>query len=379
MVAAETLREAVSRLRHHMGVLRRALPPRRTDGAVPPPPDVLHVPVVWARDAAARGSTTLTREQLVAVLDLVPEAVTIWSPDFHNRFSNAAARAFYADGDALEGRHGSDVLGMAAYQASLPAGLAAMRGVPQEFVRSSGPGEPPRHVRVAYVGQFDGDGRAVGAVALVTDITAEVEGQRALERATREGAVAEDRTRIAEDIHDRVVQALFAASLLVSLDAADDWQLDQALAGVAHAQEHLRTAILDVDPASVPDVDVGDMVARAVGDVVSPGTVPVTLDIPEVVVLLPAVVAWDVAAVASEGVSNALRHARASRVEVVLAVAGDWLTLSVADDGEGLIGASRSSGLANLAARARRHGGRLDLPSTERGTRLVWSIPVEPG
>jgi signal transduction histidine kinase len=95
---------------------------------------------------------------------------------------------------------------------------------------------------------------------------------------------------------------------------------------------------------------------------------------------VPPAVTDDAVAMLTEALSNAARHARASAVEVTVAVARGTLTVTVTDDGVGLPpDGRRSSGLANLAARARRLNGTLETGAGPvRGTRLVWTVPLAP-
>jgi signal transduction histidine kinase len=70
------------------------------------------------------------------------------------------------------------------------------------------------------------------------------------------------------------------------------------------------------------------------------------------------------------------RHARATRVDVTL-TAGSELLLCVADNGVGIAGGGRRSGLANLDARARRLGGAFDVHAADGGgTVLEWRVPL---
>lgn len=94
-------------------------------------------------------------------------------------------------------------------------------------------------------------------------------------------------------------------------------------------------------------------------------------------------IADDVTAVVREGLSNAARHARASSVQVGVSVSGvsyeGLVQVHVVDDGVGIDpDNSRHSGTANLAARARRHGGvfRLRPGASGRGTELTWTVPL---
>jgi signal transduction histidine kinase len=84
----------------------------------------------------------------------------------------------------------------------------------------------------------------------------------------------------------------------------------------------------------------------------------------------------DALAVVREGLSNAARHARASRVEVRVDVNGA-LTITVTDNGVGIGTIARASGLANLRARAEARGGSMTVERVEkRGTRLRWQVPL---
>jgi signal transduction histidine kinase len=84
----------------------------------------------------------------------------------------------------------------------------------------------------------------------------------------------------------------------------------------------------------------------------------------------------DVLAVVREGLANAARHAKASRVEVRVDVHDD-LTITVTDNGVGMNESTRSSGLANLRARAVARGGSMTVGAGDkRGTRLCWRVPL---
>jgi signal transduction histidine kinase len=83
-------------------------------------------------------------------------------------------------------------------------------------------------------------------------------------------------------------------------------------------------------------------------------------------------------AVLAEALSNAARHAQATRVEVALQATTKEVVLAVSDDGVGLPAEGRRSGLANLAERAQRLGGSFEASAAEEGgTRLVWRAPLE--
>jgi signal transduction histidine kinase len=82
-------------------------------------------------------------------------------------------------------------------------------------------------------------------------------------------------------------------------------------------------------------------------------------------------------AVLREALSNAARHARASKVDVEVSVDGTHAKLTVIDDGVGIPVKGRRSGLANLAERAQQLGGGFGThPGVDRGTVLTWSVPL---
>jgi signal transduction histidine kinase len=95
--------------------------------------------------------------------------------------------------------------------------------------------------------------------------------------------------------------------------------------------------------------------------------------------LVPPEVVEDVVAVVREGLANIARHARASSSVVSVTVSDSRLTIEIVDDGVGIpAGRTRSSGTANLDARATARGGRFDVhPRDPSGTLLEWSVPLE--
>jgi signal transduction histidine kinase len=77
-----------------------------------------------------------------------------------------------------------------------------------------------------------------------------------------------------------------------------------------------------------------------------------------------------------EGLSNAARHAAASRVDVTVGADGALMVV-VRDDGRGMTGSTRRSGLANLAERAEQLGGVMKAgPAEGGGTELSWQVPL---
>jgi signal transduction histidine kinase len=214
-------------------------------------------------------------------------------------------------------------------------------------------------------------------VALALDMAARQQVARRLD-------VYADRDRIARDLHDHVIQRLFAAGL--SLQAAAtrvrDDAVQQRLRSVVDQLDEtvrdIRTTIFDLH--TTDGADHADSLRRRVLDVVTETageTLHATVRMSGAVdSLVTGDLAVDVAAVVREGVSNAARHAGATHVTVTLDVA-DQVRVEVRDDGRGIDATVACSGLRNLAERALRWGGvscvqRLD----EGGTALRWCAPL---
>lgn len=193
----------------------------------------------------------------------------------------------------------------------------------------------------------------------------------------------EDRDRIARDLHDHVIQRLFAAGLTVQSvlsgrvpDPAG--RLSRVVDDIDETIRQIRTSIfaLQTQPGRS---SVRAQLLETLDDV------SVTMDHdprmrfegPIDTMVEPRLVD-DLQAVLREAVTNAARHAKANSVEVEIQVAHGWLTLEVTDDGVGLGSPIRCSGLANLEHRAVQRGGRFQVnPGPVCGTVLRWTVPLD--
>ncbi|HJQ03839.1 MAG TPA: GAF domain-containing protein [Nocardioides sp.] len=194
-------------------------------------------------------------------------------------------------------------------------------------------------------------------------------------------AVLEDRDRIGRDLHDLVIQRLFAVGLglqgtirLVERPEVAT-RIEQAVDDLDATIKDIRRAIFGLS-ALEADGDVQVEVTRLVDRAAATLKFRPTLRFEGPVrTLIPADVVPDLLAVLAEGLSNASRHADATTVEVVVE-AGEAVVLSVTDDGRGISGLAAESGLANIRARAEQRGGSLVIRSAPgEGTALVWSVP----
>jgi signal transduction histidine kinase len=199
-------------------------------------------------------------------------------------------------------------------------------------------------------------------------------------------AVVEDRERIARDLHDTVIQRLFATGMLLqSTTRFVTTDQERAIERIGEAVDDLdvtikeiRTAIFDLEQRGRTGEALRGQILAEVRDAAeSLGFEPrVILDGP-VDSAIDETVATELLATLREALSNVWRHAAASLVDVEVVVGRD-VTLRVADDGIGPPDAPSPTGkgLANMTARARRLGGSLQLDArAPKGTVLEWRVP----
>ena len=195
-------------------------------------------------------------------------------------------------------------------------------------------------------------------------------------------ALFEDRDRIGRDLHDLVIQRLFAVGLSL-----------QSVSGVSdtpQVNQRIETAVDDLD-ATIKDIrrsifalgstesaadiqtEVTKLVDRAAATLKFRPTLEIEGPVRSVVT---DEVAPHLLAVLGETLSNVIRHAGASRIDVRVC-AGESLDLIVSDDGRGLPDEVQESGLRNVRDRAERLGGACQVESSANGTTITWSVPFD--
>jgi len=198
-------------------------------------------------------------------------------------------------------------------------------------------------------------------------------------------AVFEDRDRIARDLHDLVIQRLYAtgislqgaAGLIVVPEVAT--RVSQAVDALDETIKEIRSTIfaLQARPQASPAGLRARIIAVADQMAILLGFAP-TLQLGGPLDSgVPAWVAEHLLGALREALSNAARHAAATSVEVRVQLQGDNLSLTVTDNGVGISPGVRRSGLANIEQRARECGGSLSLePPDGGGTQLHWQVPL---
>jgi signal transduction histidine kinase len=221
-------------------------------------------------------------------------------------------------------------------------------------------------------------------VATLAEQTAVALDMAARQRLARQLDVYADRDRIAQALHDHVIQRVFAAGLSLQsvLPRVSDPETQRRIRQVVHQLDEtvrdIRTTIFDLHTTSDGDRPASlrrrllDIVTETAGRHLHP-TVRMSGAVDS---LVTGELAGDLEAVTREAVSNAARHSGADHVTVTLDVAEE-VVLEVVDDGRGIAPRAARSGLRNLEDRARRRGGTATVePLPEGGTRLRWWAPL---
>jgi PAS domain S-box-containing protein len=226
----------------------------------------------------------------------------------------------------------------------------------------------------------EGERRSV--VAFSRDITDRLEADRKLKEAEQVLSILEDRERIARDLHDTVIQRLFAAGM--SLQAAAAQAGPEVESRVGSVIDELDATIRDIRQTifrlTAHKLETTSLRRQIIDLVEQEGEVLGFT--PEVRFTGPIESVDDersehLLAVLREALSNVARHARASRSDVQIDVGGE-LVLTVQDDGVGIpADATPGGGTANLRNRAEGLGGSVDVsPNEPRGTVVRWTVPI---
>src|SRR2546430_6627241 len=214
-----------------------------------------------------------------------------------------------------------------------------------------------------------------------------IERARLAENATRL-ARAEERTRIAREIHDTLAQGLTAIALNIEgamhrLESHPDQareRLERALAMARENLEEARRSVLDLRSASrLEGKPLAEALAGLARSFTSDSGVPVRVTAAHTQ-RLPLRIEAELFRVAQEALTNVRRHAHAHEVEVALRKRGSTLVLSVHDDGRGFSPhkhPAETHGIVGMRERVKLLGGRLQISSAPgKGTRIVARVPI---
>ena len=336
----------------------------------------LHGELETARQAEAR-LAAIVHSSDDAMFSLTPDGVILtWNPGAERLFGYRPAEIIGRAGDLL-----------------VPAGLgeelqAAMKRL-RAGERAAGYDSRRRRkdgslvdVAVTLSPMRDADGTLTGFSAVLRDITERLRTEAELAGVRAQQEVLAERDRMARDLHDSVIQRLFAAGMALQGTAglrggaAVAARIDQVIQELDISIKEIREAIFTLrsgprEPASLR-AQILQLAAEAERSL---GFAP-SVSFDGAVASVPPDVTLQVAAVVREALSNIARHAHASAAEIVLS-AGAELAVAVSDNGRGLSGTTRASGLRTMRERAHLLCGSFEVISEPgAGTRLHWRVPL---
>jgi len=238
-----------------------------------------------------------------------------------------------------------------------------------------------------YLGAADGgfneqDEALIRALALIAGSAIST---LRLQARLRRAAVLEDRQRIARDLHDSIIQDLFAVGLSLQAltgklpDADMRASLEESASHLDDSITALRRFIFDLRPASLGSRNLKDELSELLGRLAVPYEASIGIGVTGPVDDLPVELVDDVLQVTREAVSNALRHSGADVVSISVSRGIDRLVLTVADKGKGfdMDTVTRGMGLDNIRSRAETAGGEAEIDSRPgEGTTVRVVLPL---
>ena len=195
--------------------------------------------------------------------------------------------------------------------------------------------------------------------------------------------VFEDRDRIARDLHDLVIQRLYASGMKLqgSIPMIERAPVQERVSSVVDDLDmtinDIRQAIFALQARGKAAPGLRDKIMDVIEEMTGPMGMTASLRLTgQLDKGIPADVGEDMLHALREALSNAARHGKATSVEVSIGADREF-SLLVRDDGTGITNTSRRSGLANLAQHAEQHGGALTVkPASNGGTELQWRVPL---
>jgi len=238
-------------------------------------------------------------------------------------------------------------------------------------------------------------GLAIALVVIRTLSIFDLEFRQRLERAEREQALLMDRQRIARDLHDGIVQSIYAAGMQLDVAtlkkeiAPTDWPVVRTkVRSVADQLNRvitdIRKFIFNLGPIQAGEVDLYNFLKKTADQLASRDDIDARISITGNRIDLSAAQQQNLAFIVHEAISNVIKHASASKVFLGMDFQDDHILLEIEDNGVGidLSGAhdhngKGSLGLINMAQRAEAMGGQFSVSAGKagRGTLVTVSIP----
>lgn len=234
------------------------------------------------------------------------------------------------------------------------------------------------------------DARALDLLTSVGALAGIAIDNSRLNRQARRVAILEERERIGMDLHDGVIQSIYAVGLVLELarvSLEDDplvsrEKIEQAIRGLNDTIRDIRTYILDLRPRQLGGGNLMESLRRLVEEFRANTNNQATLIGPDDNTLsLPPSHADALFHICQEAMANVAKHARASAVRLQLWTAPERVLLEISDNGRGFdlrrMSVTLGHGLSNMHTRARKVGGDVEITSEEgKGTTVLAWVPV---
>jgi Rrf2 family protein len=206
-------------------------------------------------------------------------------------------------------------------------------------------------------------------------------------------AVVDERDRISRDLHDSIIQAIYAQTLalddvpeLVDEDPAEARRrVDEAIDALHAVIRDIRNFIFGLRPVLLESGSLSEGLHHLAAELRRNGGIEVTVSVEADAVApeLPLETVAELLAITREALSNVARHARAGSASISLRDDGGGLRLEIADDGRGFA-VERAvelghHGLTNMRARTEGLGGSFNVESAPSGTRIIIALPPDVG
>jgi PAS domain S-box-containing protein len=342
------------------------------------------------RDTTERSRSEDAIRAQAQLLDLAQDAIIVLGRDGRIQYWNNGAELTY-------GWTTEEALGEA-FDELLKTTFPGSRDEVMTVLRTNGSWEGEREhtrqdgeritVASRMVVQRAGDGSIASIMEIDRDVTERRQLERDRELLLVESERQQDRERIGMDLHDGIIQSIYAVSLGLEA-AAEDIRKDPeaALTGVNVAIDQLSDVIRDVRSyifelrPSRFSADLGESLEEMVRDFEKGSTVSVEAAIDRTLPVLTEDARATLFHIAREALTNARKHASASSIRLALQTDGDVLSLQIQDNGKGFEPAvarrEEQRGLRNMHTRAASVGAHLSIKSAAgAGTAITVTLPI---
>ncbi len=201
-------------------------------------------------------------------------------------------------------------------------------------------------------------------------------------------AMLEERERISMELHDGIIQSLYAVGMQIDLmrTAAEGRQVaefQQIIQGLNQVIEDIRSYIQNLKAASYNQKTIRECFEELLTRVHIPQKLSVEIEAPDLRAPFAPHTFEALCQITHEAISNTIRHADATHLKIIVSYRDEVVEVQIADNGRGFDSSEaqdcKGLGLRNIQQRARLHGGRVDiLTAPGQGTQLTVNIPIKP-